>query len=226
MADLVQSGTPCVYPPHWKSMPRRGQYKIFQADQSTFVTHPIQPVPTQRTKGVFVYSTLYDQIVVGPTAEEQKSRIDRTPNPECSDYLTSTALRILPDLDPVYQYVGQYVGIRPATNFRDYQISMTAESRWVAAAGIRSTGLTASLGIGRHIVDVLRSVLPFPKPLASIRTTPLPDLKQMVEQFNTSEGGYVLIHGFLYKVTHPLTRYGFQKRSGIAQERIQGLNNN
>ncbi len=55
--------------PTWQTQPRRGQYRIYSPDsasqQSTpFLTHPIQPVPTQFTKGIFVFSTLYDQIVV------------------------------------------------------------------------------------------------------------------------------------------------------------------
>jgi aryl-alcohol dehydrogenase-like predicted oxidoreductase len=39
-----------------------------------FPTSPIQPVPSQFTKGIFVYSTLYDQLVVGPTEKDQTSR--------------------------------------------------------------------------------------------------------------------------------------------------------
>lgn len=217
MADMTQKDTPGVKPPHWRSIARRGQYRVFQSDELTFVTRPIQPIPTPRTKGIFVYSTLYDQIVVGPTAQDQISRNDINPESETADFLTGYALRVLPNLDPIYQHVGHFVGIRPATNFRDYQISLTAERNWITCASIRSTGLTASLGIGRHVVDLLRSLLPFPKPMEKIRTTPLPEVSQLVDQYNNSEDGCVLIHGFLYKVTHPITQFGFQARSGIAK---------
>ena len=239
VADLVQGGTPGVNPPHWKAAPRRGQYRIFCADEGTYVTRPIQPVPTQRTKGIFLFSSLYDHIVVGPTAEEQESRFDRTIDPAVGDDLTTFALSIIPDLDPQKQYIGEYVGIRPATDHRDYQIYMTAHRNWIVAAGIRSTGLTASLGIGRHVVNLLQSILPFPTPLASIRTSPLPEMKELVEHYNSNPDGHVLIHGHLCefclpfetaplthllshgvsssdRVTHPLTRIGFQMRTGIA----------
>eukprot|EP00547_Thalassionema_nitzschioides_P013693 CAMPEP_0194237444 /NCGR_PEP_ID=MMETSP0158-20130606/4451_1 /TAXON_ID=33649 /ORGANISM="Thalassionema nitzschioides, Strain L26-B" /LENGTH=1029 /DNA_ID=CAMNT_0038971477 /DNA_START=131 /DNA_END=3220 /DNA_ORIENTATION=+ len=217
MADVVQTEAPGVKPPHWRSIPRRGQYRVFQADELTFVTRPIMPIPTPRTKGIFVFSTLYDQIVVGPTAQDQISRHDISPDSETSDFLTGYALRVLPNLDPIYQHVGHFVGVRPATNFRDYQITMTAERNWITTASIRSTGLTASLGIGRHVIDLLRNILPFPKPLERIRTTPLPELHKMTEQYNNSEDGCVLIHRFLYKVTHPITQFGFQARTGIAK---------
>ena len=203
VADLVQGGTPGVNPPHWKAAPRRGQYRIFCADEGTYVTRPIQPVPTQRTKGIFLFSSLYDHIVVGPTAEEQESRFDRTIDPAVGDDLTTFALSIIPDLDPQKQYIGEYVGIRPATDHRDYQIYMTAHRNWIVAAGIRSTGLTASLGIGRHVVNLLQSILPFPTPLASIRTSPLPEMKELVEHYNSNPDGYVLIHGYLCEFCLP-----------------------
>lgn len=197
VADLVQGGTSDVRQPHWTSKPRRGQYRIFQANEHTHITHPIQPVPSQRTKGIFVYSSLYDHIVVGPTAEEQESRFDKRINSAVADDLTSFLLRIIPDLDPLKQHIGEYVGIRPATEHRDYQISLEAHRNWIVAAGIRSTGLTASLGIGRHMVHLLQSILPPAKPLASIRTTPLPEMRELVDHFNSNPDGNVLIHGYL-----------------------------
>jgi hypothetical protein len=54
-----------------------------------------------------------------------------------------------------------YAGVRPATEFSDYQIDCTRmgptgagdggqRGGWMTVAGIRSTGLTASLGIANH----------------------------------------------------------------------------
>jgi glycerol-3-phosphate dehydrogenase len=243
MSDIVQDRTSGVNSAHWRTIARRGQYRIFGADEYTYIHRPIQPVPTPETKGVFVFSSLYDHIVVGPTAENQESRFDRTVDPAVADALTGYVLRILPDLDPKQQHLGHYVGIRPATEHRDYQIAMTPESNWIAAAGIRSTGLTASLGIGRHIVNLLQSVLHISSPPESIRTSRLPEIHDLVENFNKNSDGFVLIHGYMYRVstfttpcrqrlsfshrtnikpyrnvqvTHPLTRLGFRMRSGIA----------
>jgi glycerol-3-phosphate dehydrogenase len=246
VADLVQAATSDVMPPIWKSMPRRGQYRVFKADEYTIIKHPIQPVPTQRTKGIFVYSTLFDLIVVGPTAEDQNSRFDRSIDPVVCDELTSFALRLVPDLAPHEQLIGEFVGIRPATDLRDYQIHLTAESNWVVAAGIRSTGLTASLGIGRHVTTLLQCLLPPRSPPQNLRTSPLPSVKEMADHYNSNVDGNVLIHGYLCKitllknythpcdliilmltliipnttdrVTHPLTQMGFKLKTGIAAE--------
>ncbi len=129
--DLVQAHRPC----HWTAQPRRGQYRVYLSE--TFVTRPIQPVPTDRTKGIFVFSTLYDQLVVGPTAVDQASREDRSVDPSVSAALEQHLLRTVPQVDP-NSYLGDYVGIRPGTEHRDYQISVS--QKWIACASIRSTG--------------------------------------------------------------------------------------
>jgi glycerol-3-phosphate dehydrogenase len=77
-----------------------------------------------------------------------------------------------------------------------------------------STGLTASLGIGRHVVHLLQQeVLPRVEPLDPhhIRTTPLPSLDVLVREFRRRGDGKVTIHGHEYKVTHPLTVMGWSE---------------
>ena len=40
-----------------------------------------------------------------------------------------------------------YAGLRPATQFKDYQIEALPDRNWITVGGIRSTGLTGALGI-------------------------------------------------------------------------------
>jgi glycerol-3-phosphate dehydrogenase len=47
-----------------------------------------------------------------------------------------------------------YAGLRPATQFKDYQIEALPDRAWISVAGIRSTGLTGSLGIARHVAGL------------------------------------------------------------------------
>ena len=235
--------------PTFEARPRRGQYAIFAAPpvdneqyteegssqwpnvvpNSNIPTRPIQPVPSQFTKGIFVYSTLYDQIVVGPTAQDQSSRTDDTIDSDVANELTTHASRILGPKFNKKQLVGQYVGIRPGTTKRDYQINLHTKSNFITVGGIRSTGLTASLGIGRHVVQCLLSSIVPPPPVEdgddedeevrqSIvhRPTPLPNVKEFVEQYHQRGDGTIMIGGHGYKVTHPLTKLGWDKRSGIA----------
>jgi len=198
----------------WSAKPRRGQYRIYAPSMQSLITHPIQPIPTQRTKGIFVFSTIYNQIVVGPTALDQESRTDRSIDPIIAKELDIHVKRLIPDLD-VSNLVGEYVGVRPGTDKRDYQIHLYPEERWIAVAGIRSTGLTASLGIGNYVVRNLRAILDTPAKDRIVKTTPLPHLSTLVKDFH-NRNGYVEINGFKYKVTHPLTVFGWRAKEGIA----------
>ncbi|MFN4143405.1 (2Fe-2S)-binding protein, partial [Aestuariivirga sp.] len=64
--------------------------------------------------------------------------------------LRSRALEILPALEGV-GVNAIYAGLRPASERKDYVIGALAERNWITVAGIRSTGLTAALGIARHV---------------------------------------------------------------------------
>ncbi len=215
-SDLVQKKSiGSISEKSWTAKPRRGQYRIYSSSLDTCITHPIQPIPTQRTKGIFVFSTIYNQIVVGPTALDQSSRTDRSIDPKVANQLDDYVKSIIPAIDIEQDFVGHYVGIRPGTNKRDYQIHLYPNERWVAVAGIRSTGLTASLGIGNYVVRLLNSILESPTEIPNIKTSPMPHLSDMVRDFHT-RNGFVQIQNFEYKVTHPLTICGWRERDGIA----------
>lgn len=214
-AKTLQKSSSSKVVPRWEARPRRGQYRVFQATPNTMIQTPIQPIPTQRTKGIFVFSTLYDQICVGPTALDQESKTDRSVDPAVSQELSDHAKKIIAGLDTSASYVGDYVGLRPGTDKRDYQIHLSPEINWIASAGIRSTGLTGSLGIGRHVVHLLGSVLPERTAPLKVTTTPLPSIDALVEQFHRLNG-FVAIGGHSYRVTHPVTKMGWSSRSGLA----------
>lgn len=216
-----------VPPPDFEARPRRGQYIVYSApwcetsEPNDFIpTRPIQPVPTDRTKGIFVYSTLYDQIVVGPTAKDQSSRTDDRIEPDVAAILASHASRVLGRSVDANEVAGEYVGIRPGTSKRDYQIYLHHKAKFITVGGIRSTGLTASLGIGRHVVQCLLPTI-VSRPEVSckklLHSVPLPDVKELAEQYHRRNDGTVLIDGYSYKVTHPLTKFGWDARSGLAQ---------
>ena len=224
--------------PDFEARPRRGQYIVYSVPKGTtnselnkcLPTRPIQPVPTDRTKGIFVYSTLYDQIVVGPTAKDQDSLRDDDIEQDVAENLARHASRILgrtmgcssnDQLSIGYDVVGEYVGIRPGTNKRDYQIQLHYSARFITVGGIRSTGLSASLGIGRHVVQCLLAIIVHPPKLPcqlrKITPTPLPNLDELVAQYHKRNDGTIEVDGHCYKVTHPLTKFGWNAKTGLAQ---------
>jgi L-2-hydroxyglutarate oxidase LhgO len=62
--------------------PRKGQFLVFGRTGSGGTvkspSHIIEPVPTEFTKGVIVFTTVYGNVVVGPTAVDQHDKMDRS----------------------------------------------------------------------------------------------------------------------------------------------------
>jgi L-2-hydroxyglutarate oxidase LhgO len=138
--------------------PRIGQFAVYSS--CSRLQLPIQsiilPIPTKFTKGIIVYPNLFNQIIIGPTAETQ---LDRSYAPIKSD-INAILYQKITELIPTfsefnYQHIGSYTGIRPATEYSDYQIECYNNFQWICCGGIRSTGLTSSLAIGEYICHQL-----------------------------------------------------------------------
>ena len=102
----LSSGQGMAPTQHWIAKPRRGQYRVFRTDPATHIQHPIQPIPTPRTKGIFVFGTLYDQVAVGPTAVDQDSRTDRSVDPMVAKELDRLVQKVIPALHTQRAHVG------------------------------------------------------------------------------------------------------------------------
>jgi glycerol-3-phosphate dehydrogenase len=130
--------------------PRKGQFLVFDKPAHQLANAIILPVPTERTKGVLIARTVFGNLLVGPTAEDQDDRDKADVTEEVLRKLRRQGERMIPSL------VGEtvtatYAGLRPATEYRDFQISSMPEKRWISVGGIRSTGLTACLGIASYV---------------------------------------------------------------------------
>ena len=149
--DLVE--TKLVGESTFDLRPRKGQFVVFDKPSSKLLTSIILPVPTEKTKGVVVCRTIFGNVLVGPTAEEQDSREDASVDTETLNTLRKKAEDIIPALArcPVS---ATYAGIRPATQFKEYCIKPLPARGYISVNGIRSTGLSAALGIARHVFDL------------------------------------------------------------------------
>ena len=134
--------------------PRRGELIVFDKLARTLIRSILLPVPTARTKGVLVAPTVYGNVLLGPTAEDVADRGDTATTAAGLGSLLAAGRRILPGL-ATEEVTSTYAGLRAATEHPDYQIRVDAERRYACAGGIRSTGLSASLGIAEHVVEQL-----------------------------------------------------------------------
>lgn len=64
---------------------------------------------------------MYDNIAIGPTAEDVDSRLIPAIDPVVTKTLSQVGQRYLPELssNPI---ACMYTGVRPATEYKDYQI--------------------------------------------------------------------------------------------------------
>jgi glycerol-3-phosphate dehydrogenase len=134
--------------------PRRGELIVFDKLARPLLSSILLPVPTAQSKGVLVAPTVYGNVLLGPTAQDIDDRADTATTSGGLASLTAAGRRILPRLAEE-EVTATYAGLRAATEHRDYQIRVDPARRYACAAGIRSTGLSASLGIAEHVVGLM-----------------------------------------------------------------------
>jgi glycerol-3-phosphate dehydrogenase len=132
--------------------PRRGELIVFDKLARPLLRSILLPVPTAQTKGVLVAPTVYGNVLLGPTAQDVDDRQDTATTAAGLASLLGAGRRIVPALLDE-EVTATYAGLRAATEHRDYQIRVDGGLRYACAAGIRSTGLSASLGIAEYVVD-------------------------------------------------------------------------
>ena len=134
--------------------PRRGELIVFDKLARPLLSSILLPVPTARTKGVLVAPTVYGNVLLGPTAEDVPDPADVATTTAGLAALMEAGRRILPGL-AAEEVTATYAGLRAATADRDYQIWVDGSRRYACVAGIRSTGLSASLGIAEYVTGLL-----------------------------------------------------------------------
>lgn len=134
--------------------PRKGQFVVFDKAAAALASSIILPVPTATTKGVVICRTIFGNLLVGPTAEEQDSRTDTSTEADMLAILRAKGIEMLPALENC-EVTATYAGLRPATEYKDYQIENHAKQNYVSVGGIRSTGLSSALGIASHVASLI-----------------------------------------------------------------------
>ena len=135
--------------------PRKGEFLVFDSPTGRPLAEILLPVPTKRTKGVLVFPTIDGKVVAGPTAHDQEDKDDWAVRDEGRAEVLAKAVAMLPELEG-REPIAAYAGLRPAGRDANYVIGPSpACPGLINVAAIRSTGLTASLGIAEHVVDLL-----------------------------------------------------------------------
>jgi glycerol-3-phosphate dehydrogenase len=136
---------------------RKGEFVVFQ---NPALTEILLPVPTPRTKGILAFPTVSGHVCCGPTVVDMDEKTDWSVRAEAREALIAQAHQLLPDLEP--EPVFAYAGLRPAgRDGENYVIGWSEyNNRLLNVAAIRSTGLTAALGIADYVCTDLLALEP------------------------------------------------------------------
>ena len=158
--------------------PRKGQFVVFDKPAFKLLRAIILPVPTARTKGVVIFRTAFGNLAIGPTAEDQDEREIATCDSDTLHKLNSRAIEMVPALESI-NVSATYAGLRPASEHKDYVIEAVKDKNWITVGGIRSTGLTASLGIADYVSQLYdKNFDKLPKKSPEQFWTPVPNLSE------------------------------------------------
>lgn len=136
--------------------PRKGQFFVLSKDTATKPSHIIMSIPTPSTRGTLVIPTVDGNVLVGPTAEDITDKTDKKTTKEGLDFVTTNALALIPDLH-MEDTITQFVGLRPAREPEGYHILVSEKVKgYVGISGIRSSGLTVSLGIAKYTIHEMQ----------------------------------------------------------------------
>ncbi len=93
--DLVEA---IARPSPFRIRPRKGQFVVFDKTARAAVPTILLPVPTERTKGIVICPTIFGNVLVGPTAEDQEHREDASVEEETLRRLRAEGERMVPAL--------------------------------------------------------------------------------------------------------------------------------
>lgn len=141
---------------HFEIRPRKGQFIVYDKPAAQLVSRILLPVPSKITKGIVVCRTAFGNLLVGPTAEEQEDREAADLVQEALTALKARGEAIIPALSGM-DVTAIYAGLRPASEYKDYQVRIDSDLNLITVGAIRSTGLTSALGTARHVYELYRT---------------------------------------------------------------------
>ena len=136
--------------------PRLGDYLLLNRNQGSLAKHTLFPCPGPLGKGVLVQTTLWGNLILGPTARDvNDEKMARMSDDEVQTYIMSKCKDLVPGFDPK-EVIHGFCGARAKSSRGDWIIEASEKnSKFIQAAGIDSPGLAGSPAIALEIVRLL-----------------------------------------------------------------------
>ena len=181
-------------PANFAIRPRKGQFVVLDKAAFAHVPKIILPVPNEVTKGIVICPTAFGNVLIGPTAEEQEDRTRATVDTATLEMLIAHGTRLIPALRDM-PVTAVYAGLRPGTEAKHYRVAAHAAQRAITLGGIRSTGLSAALGLARHafsLYETFAAPLPPPNDVPSVQVPNLTDTQ--TRDWQRADHGDIVCH--------------------------------
>ena len=142
----------------YKVVARKGQFYILDKNTSCQVKQIVLPIPTKITKGKLMCPTIHGNMLVGPTAEDQESKVDKSTTVEGLESIATDVRNLVPNVN-LRDTITQYSGLRPNRNPEGLRVDVYEDLYgYINLSGVRSTGLTLSVAMGKYVVQKLLEI--------------------------------------------------------------------
>lgn len=139
----------------YKVVARKGQFYILDKNTSCQVERIVLPIPTKITKGKLMCPTVHGNMLVGPTAEDQESKVDKCTTRDGLDSIANDVRNLVPNVN-LRDTITQYSGLRPNRNPEGLHVDTYDDLKgYINLSGVRSTGLTLSVAMGKYVVQTM-----------------------------------------------------------------------
>eukprot|EP00596_Hydrurales_sp_CCMP1899_P010047 CAMPEP_0119037820 /NCGR_PEP_ID=MMETSP1177-20130426/6331_1 /TAXON_ID=2985 /ORGANISM="Ochromonas sp, Strain CCMP1899" /LENGTH=576 /DNA_ID=CAMNT_0006999535 /DNA_START=76 /DNA_END=1803 /DNA_ORIENTATION=- len=140
----------------FKIKPRLGDYILLNRSQGHLAKHTLFPCPGPLGKGVLVQTTLWGNLILGPTArdvhlpETLKETVE-----DVQTFILSKCKALVPSFD-AKETIHAFCGARSKSDRGDWIIEPSPQHpRFIQAAGIDSPGLAGSPAVAIKVVELL-----------------------------------------------------------------------
>ena len=140
----------------FKIKPRLGDYILLNRNQGHLAKHTLFPCPGPLGKGVLVQTTLWGNLILGPTARDvHLPEVMSESIEDIQKFILSKCKDLVPSFDPK-EVIHAFCGARAKSDRGDWIIEPSeANPNFIHAAGIDSPGLAGSPAIALEIVRLL-----------------------------------------------------------------------
>ncbi|WP_459477408.1 FAD-dependent oxidoreductase [Clostridium saccharoperbutylacetonicum] len=135
-------------------IPRKGEYIIFNKDQSYLVNKVIFQVPTEKGKGILVTTTYHGNLLIGPDAQQVTDRDDVSTDEDSLRAIIEAARKSVDGFD-MKKALTSFAGVRPTNTKKDFIVEETRVKGFLNVTG-DSPGLTSSPAIAKKVVTILK----------------------------------------------------------------------